>query len=113
MDQLVNVLGQVETQMDRINYEVLGNEDCSRYFRMEVRTPDGKKRFYSLKAGSKGAARVEASELVYEMVESFKDERIMWRMVGDRNWRFGATFDSKPRKSIMNRFINFFFDLED
>lgn len=85
----------------------------SRYYRMEVRTPDGKRRFYSLKARSKGMARLEAVEIVSEMVDRYNDERIMWKMVGDQNWTFGT--DSHElriaRKSTFDKFCYYFFGL--
>lgn len=112
MSRLAAVINIAEAKVDRINHEVFGGTENCRYFRMEVRTPDSKRRFYSLKADSKGAARVEANELVRDMIEAFRDERIMWRMVGDRNWNFGSAVN-ESKKSIFHRALNYFFDLED
>lgn len=87
-------------------------EDC-RQFRVEIRTPDRKIRFYSLRSNKKGLARLEANELVRDMIEVFQDERIMWRMTGDKNWSFGSVAVKNPNKSMLSRVLNYFFDLED
>ncbi|EAR66197.1 MULTISPECIES: DUF6018 family natural product bioysynthesis protein [Bacillus] len=85
---------------------LLGDSANCRYYRMEIRTPDGKKRIYSLKENSKSAARFEAQSIVEEMINSFEDERIMWKMTGDKHWNFGA---AKTRKSISKKLLHYFF----
>ncbi|MDM5227251.1 hypothetical protein QUF73_13665 [Cytobacillus sp. NJ13] len=76
MATLVRMLEKGETRMDPINQKVFGNEDCSRYFRMEIRTPDGKRRIYRLKADSKKVARCEAGDAIHTMNELFRSNSI-------------------------------------
>lgn len=107
--------------MNRVFQEVFGPseiEDC-RTYRVEVRLPDGKNRFYALRAESKENARQEAVSIVESMVQDFEDERVIWRLAGDNNWTFGGyrqyentTKISKP-KMTMKRILNYFFELED
>lgn len=94
--------------------EITSQIEDSRFYRLEVRTPDGARRFYSIKAKSKLAARKEGVQIIQGMIKSFNDERIMWRMVGDRNWIFGMQ-SAKARvaiKSAFDRFAYYFFGLE-
>lgn len=102
--------GNVAKRRDIVKVEAV---NC-RYFRMEVRTPDGARRFYSLKADTKGTARLEAVEIVREMVQSFDDERIMWRMVGDKNWTFGTNSHEArvASKSLYDKIAYYFFGLD-
>jgi len=113
MVRLMPVINYAEAKIDQINHEVFGGDANCRYFRLEMRTPDGKRRFYSLKADSKEEARTEAKELIHCMMSSFQDERIMWRMVGDKNWNLGSALAKKSKKSIIHRALGYFFDLED
>lgn len=80
-----------------------------RNYRLEVRTPDGTKRFYSIKASSRGKAREEAKSIIHDMVVSFNDERIMWKMVGDTHWTFGV----EAKMSIFDKFAYHFLGLEN
>ena len=80
-----------------------------RYYRIEVRTPDGTKRFYSIKASSRGKARDEANAIIHDMMVSFNDDRIMWKMVGDLHWTFGV----EAKQSLFDKFAYHFLGLEN
>ncbi|WP_163101611.1 hypothetical protein [Peribacillus alkalitolerans] len=70
MAPLVIMLEKAETRMDRINRVEFGNEDCSRYFRIEIRNPDGKRSIYRLKSDSKKIACRKAGDVIHTMNES-------------------------------------------
>jgi hypothetical protein len=112
MSRFATVLNNAESKVDRITNEIFGGTEYCRYFRMEVRTPDGKPRFYSLNSSSKEAARMEASQLVIELMKAYQDERVMWKMVGDNNWILGSTIKTQ-RKSIFQKTLDYFFGLEN
>ncbi|MDQ0271231.1 DUF6018 family natural product bioysynthesis protein [Cytobacillus purgationiresistens] len=112
MSHFANLTIAVDSTLDHINSEVIGNGDCSRFFRMEILTPDGKRRYYSLKASSKHLAFKEASKIIDSMISSFKDERIMWRLTGTE-WTIGSSYVKKEKKSLAKKVFNYFFDLEN
>ena len=106
--------------MNRVYEEVFGPSDIEhcRMYRVELRLPDGKNRFYALRADSKTNARHEAVSLVESMVQKFGDERVIWRLAGDNNWSFGGYRHEKSTKvsrtkMTMKRVLNYFFELED
>lgn len=104
-----------ETKMEKVYREVFGgtiDSDC-RNFRMEMRSPDGKIRYYSLKASDKNVARKEAVALVHHIVKQFQDERIIWRMAGDKNWSIGSATSHAAKPSMFKRFVDYFFLIED
>ncbi|WP_028393915.1 DUF6018 family natural product bioysynthesis protein [Bacillus cihuensis] len=114
MSKLAILSERTETTMARINREVFGGSTDCRKVRMEIRTPDGNRRIYSLNAVTKGEAREEAVQIVKSMVKTFNDERVMWRMAGDRVWSFGAAgVASGPKQSVFKRFFDYFFELNE
>lgn len=112
----IKAIAQQETTiMERVFNEVFLQDkklDC-RTYRIEVRTPDGAIRFYGLKASNKSVAREEAVTVVQQMVTSFNDERILWRMAGDKDWSLnGATVQSK-KPSLFARVMDYFFVMDE
>lgn len=112
-----NIIGAVqqETVLERVYYEVFAKEkklDC-RTYRIEVRTPDGAIRYYGLKTSDKSLARKEALEVVHQIVTSFKDERILWRMAGDKDWYLNGSAIATKKQSLFKRAMNYFFDMEE
>ncbi|WP_282155741.1 DUF6018 family natural product bioysynthesis protein [Cytobacillus gottheilii] len=93
---------------------LLSSKENCRYFRIEVRTANGGRRFYALKARKESEARLEAVKLITDMVNTFQDEKIAWRMAGDKNWTFGThSFEARiAKKSWFNRFAYYFFALD-
>ena len=113
--KIIGATAQQETIMERVFNEVFSQEkklDC-RTYRIEVRTPDGAIRFYGLKAIDKTVARKEAIAVVQELVTSFQDERILWRMAGDKDWSLNGAASNTKKPSLFARAMNYFFDLED
>ena len=103
------------TRLEKVYHEVFGErevEDC-RYYRAELRTPDGKIRHYSLKSSTKKEARKEAQSLFHQMTQVYNDERLIWRMAGDNQWSFGSAQTKSTKPSVWNRFVDYFFALED
>lgn len=114
MAKIMEEVGQ-PTLLEKVYHDVFGErtaEDC-RYYRAELRTPDGKIRFYSLKSSSKKDARKEAQKLFHQMTQVYNDERIIWRMAGDKQWSFGSASSKSAKPSLWNRFVTYFFVLED
>lgn len=100
-----------ETTMERVRREVFGEitiPDC-RTYRIEMRSPDGNIRYYSFRTSDKSVAREEAVLLVKQMVEQFQDERVIWRMAGDKNWSIGSSTPVHKKPSILKRFVEYFF----
>jgi hypothetical protein len=93
---------------------LVNKHDNCRYFRVEVRVPNEGRRFYSLKNRSKSQARIEAQEIVTALVETFQDEKIAWRMTGDKKWTFGPySFEARiAKKSWFDKFAYYFFALD-
>ena len=81
-----------------------------RNYRLEIRTPDGNRRYYSIRAKSKREARVEAENILKEMIQSFGDERFLWRMAGDRNWSFGMRQSQPFLHTFLKKITNYFFE---
>lgn len=114
----IGAIAQQETVMERVFKEVFSQEkklDC-RTYRIEVRTPDGAIRFYGLKAIDKSVARKEAIAVVQELVTSFQDERILWRMAGEKGWSLNGAASNSKKPSLFARAksaMNYFFELED
>ena len=105
-----------ETTMSKVGREVFGKGEpdyCTTY-RMEVRAPDGTVRFFGLRAATKEQARLEGVKLVSGMIETFKDERIAWRMANDSNWSFGSNAQSSSLtiKDKVKKILNAFFEIE-
>lgn len=128
MARAFGATAQQETTMERVYREVFASEsdyrkvtvkeptsepDC-RTFRVEIRTPDGAIRYYGLKSSDKSIARKEALSVIQSLVSSFSDDRILWRMAGDRNWYLnGSTAPTNKKDSFFKRAMNYFFDLDD
>ena len=114
--KIISATAQQETTiMERVFNDVFSQEkklDC-RTYRIEVRTPDGAIRFYGLKAIDKSVARKEAIAVVQELVTSFQDERILWRMAGEKGWSLNGSTSHTKKPSLFARAMNYFFDLED
>ncbi|MDX1807509.1 MAG: DUF6018 family natural product bioysynthesis protein [Paenisporosarcina sp.] len=116
-----SAFAQQESVMEKVRREVFMDESNCRNFRMEVRTPDGKVRFYAMKELNKIKARLEAEKFIDSLVEHFNDERILWRMAGDRDWSFVSaattstvsTKSSKSTKSLAQRFFDYWFMPEE
>ena len=87
-------------------------KDCSvRTFRMEINTSDGKIRHYGLRSDNQEDAREQAAQMVNDMAFSYGDERIMWRLAGDRHWSFQGAVHKK--KSLLQKITEYFFVLDD
>lgn len=85
---------------------------CSlRTFRMEINTPDGKIRHYGLRSDNQEDAREQAIQMVNDMAFSYGDNRIMWRLAGDRHWSFHGAVHTK--KSLLQKITEYFFVLDD
>ncbi len=63
--------------------------DC-RLYRLMVMVPGQDMRTYPIRAKSKQAARVEAKAFVVSMIQTYKDDRIAWKMTNDKCWNFGT-----------------------
>lgn len=115
MTKAISAIAQQETTMERVFNEVFSQEkklDC-RTYRIEVRTPDGAIRFYGLKASDKSVARQEAVTVVQQLVTSFKDERILWRMAGDKDWSLNGAAVHTNKPSLFKRIMNYFFVMDE
>lgn len=87
-------------------------KDCSlRTFRMEINTSDGKIRHYGLRSDNQEDAREQAIQMVNDMAFSYGDNRIMWRLAGDRHWSFQGAVHTK--KSLLQKITEYFFVLDD
>lgn len=90
----------------------VNSKDCKKQtYRMEVRTPDGKCLHYGVRATNSNSARIEANQMLASMSNAFQDERIVWRMAGDRDWSFiGAV---KTKKSLWHKLVDYFFVIDE
>lgn len=115
MTKIIGATAQKETTMERVFNVVFSQEkklDC-RTYRMEVRTPDGAIRFYGLKASDKSVARKEAVAVVQGLVTSFQDERILWRMAGDKDWSLNGAAVHTKKPSLLAKVMNYFFVMDE
>lgn len=105
-----------ETTLEKVGREVFGLSEpdyCTTY-RVEVRCPDGTVRFYGLRAATKDQARIEGIKLIGSMVDTYQDDRIVWRMANDSNWSFGTKTQSSSStiKDKFKKILNAFFEID-
>lgn len=84
--------------------------DCMSAFRIEVKSSKGSFH-YPIRANDKIVARQKAKQFVVDMAFAYQEERIAWRMAGDKNWTFNGA--EKEKKSLLRKIGEYFFGLEE
>lgn len=109
---------QEETGAEKFLRDVLMKEgDCR--FRVEVMLSDKKIRHYNLHSVSKPRAASEAQQFIGQMISTFEDDRVLWRVPGVTNWSMvseKSLVNPEPiakKESWWTRFIDKFFLIEE
>lgn len=107
-----------ETGAERFLRDVLMREGECR-FRIEVMMSDKTIRHYNLHAVSKQRAIYEGQQFIQQMVTTFRDERVIWRIPGVTAWSvvsersMASEAPITKKETWWTRFVDKFFDVYD